>query len=432
MNSGWGVERWRLFSLLVVILVLGGLTGAWLIATILPTGLYIGWQMLQLYRLDKWLENGYKPGHYPNSSGVWESIITQVIKLRKQDRRHKKNLTKVAKGYRNAIKALPDAAIVVNRSFEIEWLNQTAEQFFGLHAKQDIGQAITNLIRTPEFSHYLTTPRQKPLEIEAPGSPGMVLSLRIVRYGQNQRLILGRDISEPLRARRALQAFVSNASHELRTPLTVTSGYIEMLQDDPDTPESFRQPLAQLNEQTQRMTALINDLLTLSKLEGGDLKSDEGQLLDVAAMLRQAVQYMHNSGITQQHSIKLDTDSNLGMLGIEGDVISVYSNLIENACKYTPPDTEIKIRWWKDSSGKACLQVSDSGPGFDAGSANEITQRFYRLNNQATSATEGTGLGLAIVKYAAMRHGGKLDIKSQPGIGSRFTVSFPATRSRAI
>jgi two-component system phosphate regulon sensor histidine kinase PhoR len=180
------------------------------------------------------------------------------------------------------------------------------------------------------------------------------------------------------------------------------------------------------------MTELINDLLTLSKLEGGVLDVDEGQMLDVAAMLAQALQNMLDGRITQKHKIILDIDQDLGLLGIEGDIISIYSNLIENACKYTPSNTDIQVKWWQDKSGEACLQVTDNGPGFDASAANDITQRFSRLNNQTTSATEGTGLGLAIVKHAVMRHGGNLDIESQPGKGSQFTVCFPASRSHTI
>ncbi len=428
MNSAWRVERWRLVAMLTAILILGSLSGQWIIAIALPAAVYIAWQLRQAYQLEKWLHRGYKPGKVPDSSGVWESIISEILRIRKQDRKYKKRLAGAAKGYRNTVKALPDAAVVVNQALEIEWANPFAEQLFGIRLERDSGQRITNLIRAPEFLDYLNHPGSKGLEIEAPGQAGSMLSVRVVHYGKKQRLILGRDISEPLQARNALKAFISNASHELRTPLTVTSGYIDLLQSDPDMAEHCHVPLQQLRDQTDRMTELINDLLTLSQLEVRPLRADEGQCIDMGRLLYQLEQNLQDAGISAKHQITLDIDSSLGILGIEQEIISIANNLLENACKYTPAGSQIQLSWSQNSSGEACLKVSDNGPGFSATLIPDLTRRFYRIQNTSTSDIDGTGLGLAIVKHAVVRHGGTLSIQSQIGRGAQFTAQFPTFR----
>lgn len=431
MNNPWVTERRRLIALVSVMLVSGLLSGLWALSILIPASIYIGWLLLQLYRLEQWLSQGFKPRKVPDSSGAWDSIIVQILGIRKKDKTLQKKLAKMAKGYRNTVKALPDAAIVVNQDLEIEWVNQTAERYLGINSKQDIGYRITNLIRIPEFNQYLASPGHKPLEIELPDGPNMTLSLRVIRYGRDQRLILGRDISERIQSRNALRAFVSNASHELRTPLTVTSGYIQLLEADPSLPEHLRAPVEQLREQSEHMTSLINDLLTLSQLEGDMLADYEGRSVNLAALISQFIQDLQISGMDSGHSIACQLDASLAIRGVERELISIYTNLIENALKYTPPGTQVSISWQKGSDGQPCLTVSDDGPGFSRQHLPQLTQRFYRIDSPESAHMEGTGLGLAIVKHAVIHHGGSLAIDSEPGKGAEFRVCFPAQRAVA-
>ena len=225
---------------------------------------------------------------------------------------------------------------------------------------------------------------------------------------------------------------MSNASHELRTPLTVTSGYIDLLQTDPDMPVHCQAPLQQLREQTDRMTQLINDLLTLSQLEGRPLLPEEGHNIDVPALLSQMTQNMQDAGISRNHRIELQVEPKLGLSGIEREFCSICTNLLENAFKYTPSASLITLKWAQSESGSPCLECADNGPGFAAAVIPDLSRRFYRINNQLTADTEGTGLGLAIVKHAVIHHGGHLDITSQPGQGATFKACFPAFRRRKL
>lgn len=429
MRRSWVIERRRILALVATILILGTLSSYWAISILLPVIVYIGWQLVQFYRLEEWLLRGFKPRDVPQSSGVWESIISQILVIRKKDKALQKRLTKTAKGYRNTVKALPDATIVVNHNLEIEWSNQIAERYLGINAKRDLGYRITNLIRDPSFVEYLAKPGSKALEFVAPNHHDMTLSIRVIQYGQDQRLILGRDISERIQMRNALRAFISNASHELRTPLTVTSGYIDLIQDDPSLPNHMREPVEQLREQSRHMTQLINDLLVLSQLEGDTLAEYEGRSVNVPSLLSQLIENMNNSGISREHRIELEINQALGVRGVKHEILSICSNLVENAIKYTPPQTLITVNWDSNEKGQPCFKVRDNGPGFGTEHIPHLTQRFYRIDNQQTLPDEGTGLGLAIVKHAVMHHGGWLDISSQPDEGAEFTVCFPKSRA---
>jgi two-component system phosphate regulon sensor histidine kinase PhoR len=127
-----------------------------------------------------------------------------------------------------------------------------------------------------------------------------------------------------------------------------------------------------------------------------------------------------------QITVVLETGANL--LGEEAEVLSAFSNLVDNAVKYTPQTGSIRLRWWLESTGEACFAVSDTGPGIAAEHVPRLTERFYRADAGRARSAGGTGLGLAIVKHVLLHHGGSLRIESEPGKGSTFTCVFPVRR----
>ena len=130
----------------------------------------------------------------------------------------------------------------------------------------------------------------------------------------------------------------------------------------------------------------------------------------------------------RRHRLQLQADPHLKLKGSEAELRSAFSNLIFNAVKYSPDESEISIRWWSDEQG-AHLAVQDSGIGIEAKHLPRLTERFYRVDASRASHTGGTGLGLAIVKHVLLRHRGRLDISSTPGKGSTFTCHFPASQA---
>ena len=260
--------------------------------------------------------------------------------------------------------------------------------------------------------------------VEAPHRDGLMLSLQLVPYGQDQRLLIARDVTELHRLDRVRRDFVANASHELRTPLTVFNGYLEGLLEDATAQEDpLRGPLQAMHEQAARMATLVNQLLTLSRL---DEQADPGQFepVDMPALLRR-LQAQAERLADSPLQLELEVDDALWLRGIPSDLHSVAANLINNAVKYTPAEGCVRIVWHRVTQG-AELAVSDTGPGIAPEHLPRLTERFYRVDAGRARPTGGTGLGLAIVKHALQRHHSELQIDSTPGQGSRFSAVFPA------
>jgi two-component system phosphate regulon sensor histidine kinase PhoR len=246
-----------------------------------------------------------------------------------------------------------------------------------------------------------------------------------VPYGEGQQLLLVRDVSRQVRLEAMRKDFVANASHELRSPLTVVSGYLETLGQDPALDPELRAPVAEMRRQAERMTSIIRDLLALSRLEETD-EVVAGEPIDVAAlmaMLRKDVL----ARTEHPREVNVRVESAAQLLGNEPEVHSAFSNLVDNAAKYTPAQGTIEMRWWTNDAG-AHFSVTDNGIGIQAEHIPRLTERFYRADPGRSRATGGSGLGLAIVKHVLQRHAATLEIQSSLGSGSTFTCHFPPRR----
>lgn len=425
MNRGpWLYVAARFAALLAAAVLLGYLFGhpfAWLSAVLLG---YLGWHLWHLWQLESWLRR--KLGEPPRDApGLWGGVFAQLHRLRLQSRARKKRLARVLKEFRKSTQALPDAGVVLDKDHAIAWLNAAAERLLGLQP-EDRGQRIDNLLRAPEFGEFLRKagPGQV-LRLTSPVDENIKLSLQLVPYGETQRLLLAKDITHEMRLETVRRTFVANASHELRSPLTVISGYLDSLAEDPELAEHWREPVGEMARQSERMRRIIDDLLTLSRLEAS-APDAERERVDVAGMLavlrKEALARPERPAAVE---LQLETDARL--LGVESEIYSAFANVIGNALKYTPADGRVTIRWYLDG-GQACMSVADTGVGIPAEAIPRLTERFYRVDKSRDRATGGTGLGLAIVKHVLQRHGARLEIKSRLGEGSTFTCRFPADR----
>lgn len=433
MSKALASEYWRLLFVIVAIVVVGLLTGLWLLAILIPTALYIGWNLLQLNSLERWLREGANKSGAPAAGGAWGEIVQHLYRRQHAAARSKKRLSKMLKQFNTTVSALPDATVILDANYDIEWVNKSALAVLGIDRKRDIGQRVDNLIRHPHFQQMLSnkSKKKRSLEMPSPVTPSATLAVRLVRYGKKGEhyLLLARDITEQIEIQKTRKAFIANASHELRTPLTVISGYLEILQSVPDLSEELRAPVRMAAEQATRMEHIIADLLELSRLESTEIAQGEGTSVDMPALLKKISSGFTLAGDNSAHLINLDLDDGLMIYAREEEVDSVAMNLIGNAVKYSPPGSVIEVRWYQNSAGQICLDVEDQGYGIAPEHLAHVTERFYRADAGRSRETGGTGLGLAIVKHIMSRHGGHLHIDSALGEGSTFRACFPGSRA---
>lgn len=428
MQQALNFERYRWMCTLAAAILVGGLTGYWVTSMALAgfgLAAYNSWRGLQVAQ---WLSGTAREP--PIYNGLWAFVNSQVHHERRNNQRHRREISRLLKRYRDSAEALPDAAVLLDNQRQIQWANYKAHLLLGVDGTADRGHRIDNLLRDPKVQclFRLHEPDNQ-AHIRSPLDERVHLTLRLSRYGEGA-LLVAQDVSTIVAAQEMRQTFVANASHELRTPLTVVAGHLELLMDEPNLASTAEQSLRSANREAKRMLAIVEDLLTLSGLENTQLNDDQCDQIDlaseIAGFLEATEKAVHYAG----QRIDLDLDPNLALWGRSTEAMSVVNNLVNNAIRYTEPDGEITIRWATDDLGRPVFSVQDNGAGIAEEHLARLTERFYRVDAGRSRDAGGTGLGLSIVKHILNRHGGELLISSALGRGSTFSAQFPANRAR--
>lgn len=323
--AAWHKELTIALLLFVLVIIIGGITGWFLHLTLLLVSGLLIHQLIQIHRFEKWL--GKMPGGaYPKATGIWEEIYYHVYRMRKNNKKRKKKLSKMIDQFRQSTEALPDAAVVLGKNDEIEWTNKAAREVFGLH-QSDKGQRIPNLVRFPEFIRYINSENySEPVLVPSPVNHHMTLSVRIIPYGAGLRLLLAQDVTQLKMMERMRKDFVANVSHELRTPLTVLKGYLETLQDIDDGHSSvLTNSFQQMYGQTERMQHLVDDLLLLTRLESQQKKAT---CVNVPELLNQICK---EGDMLSVGRVQLNLETDVHILGDEQELRSAFTNLLSNA-----------------------------------------------------------------------------------------------------
>ncbi len=421
MNRGLDQRRLLKKLLLVysLVVVIGLLTDKLLLLLCITMALNLAWHYFNMFQLYRWLDETRRITP-PDSRGTWGGIFNAFYRQLKRYRQRQKDLRGVIESFRSGAEALPDAAVVLRYDFTIQWCNRKAVRLLGLRWPDDHGQHIGNLIRHPSFVEFIHTGDfSHPMELPSPLHLNKTLEFRVMPYSENQYLIVARDITQLRQLEGMRSQFVANVTHELRTPLTVLRGYLEMLDPEEPSPMMWKRAQPRMVEQAHRMNNLVNQLLTLSKIEVAS-EPDFTQEVDIPSMLGMVQEEAIALSGERKHAFTFDIDQNLWCLGDSTQLRSAISNLVYNAVHYTPAGGEIRVSWKKDEQGNGCFAVQDTGIGIPQESINRLTERFFRIDKARSRETGGAGLGLAIVKHALSHHGSQLRIKSEEGVGSTF------------
>jgi two-component system phosphate regulon sensor histidine kinase PhoR len=379
-------------------------------------------------QLRAWLRGGQdQPA--PRDTGLWGELGYRVERsLRLRERETAQEQTRLQQ-FLSAIEASPNGVMMLDANDQITWCNSRAADDFGIDPERDRLQRVTNLVRAPAFVAHLQLGKLDEPVVFASPKGRATLSVLVRPYGEGMKLVLSQDITERERTDAMRRDFVANVSHEIRTPLTVLAGFVETLATVPLTAIEHPRVLTLMRQQTDRIQSLVSDLLTLAQLEGSP-RPDADRWVTIDTML-QSVLVDAQALSCGRHRIALEAQAGCQVAGVEAELSSAMANLVSNAVRYTPDGGTIDIHWRiRDSDGCAEYEVRDSGIGIAREHLPRLTERFYRVDGSRSRDTGGTGLGLAIVKHVAQRHGGELDIQSEPGKGSSFKLVFPAARVR--
>jgi two-component system, OmpR family, phosphate regulon sensor histidine kinase PhoR len=425
MPAAWSFALARLVTIIAASALVGWIYGRVELTVSLALAAYLGLHLSRLYRLDRWLRRR-RTESPPDFHGVWGDVVALIMRIYRRKQFHKRRIVQLFREFRRMTSAMPDGVVVLGAEREIQWFNRNAAHLLRLRRKVDFGQRVDNLVRHPDFVRYLADGDfAVPVTVRSTVDSEVHLALQIVSYGTGQQLLLVRDVTRQIRLEAMRKDFVANASHELRSPLTVITGYVDTLADDPDVDPLWRGPLEEMRRQSERMRAVVDGLIELSRLEATTGEAEE-QPVDVGGMLalirREALALERRPAV-----IELALETGVRLLGSESELHSIFSNLVTNAVKYTPDGGRIDIVWRADPTG-AEFTVRDTGVGIAAEHIPRLTERFYRADPSRNRATGGSGLGLAIVKHALQRHGATLEIASVEGKGSTFSCHFPGRR----
>jgi two-component system phosphate regulon sensor histidine kinase PhoR len=378
-------------------------------------------------RLIRWL-HGTQQNQAPRDNGFWGELAYRVersLRVRTQAIEFERRRLEQ---FLSAMDASPNGIVLLDANDQIDWCNKVAADHFGLDPVRDRRQRVTNLVRTPAFVAYLQEGRfSEAVSLTGPLNRS-TLSVLARPFGDGMKLVLSQDITERERNDAMRRDFVANVSHEIRTPLTVLAGFVETMDTLPLTPAERRRVLSLMTQQTDRIQSLVSDLLVLAQIEGSP-RPPADRWLAVPALFKH-VEHDATTLSAGRHTLSFTVPDNAEIAGSDTELLSAIGNLVGNAVRYTPAEGRIDVSWTWREDGSACVDVLDTGVGIAREHLPRLTERFYRVDSSRSRDTGGTGLGLSIVKHVVQRHGGEIDIDSEPGKGSRFRLVFPAARVR--
>ncbi len=341
------------------------------------------------------------------------------------------------------VDTIPDLLIMVDRSISIVRTNSSARLRFGQSlAAKPLSEIIDDDNLARSIAEVMSDFKGRETEIYVPEPINSYFRAKIERFPSHSRggiaaIITLHDITELKRTEQMRADFVANASHEIRTPLASLIGFIETLQGPAknDT-QAMEQFLAIMADQAARMRKLVNDLLSLSKIEMSvnSLPTGKVRVPDMLAQVRKNTEWQAKKKNVQ---IIIEADENLPAIrGDESELQQVVQNLVENSLKYGNSDSEVRVnarisekfprdRNFLGHKSVMMISVTDQGEGIPQEHLTRLTERFYRVNTVRSRKIGGTGLGLAIVKHIVNRHRGAFHIDSVVGKGSTFTVYLP-------
>ncbi len=394
---------------------------------------------------------------HPSITGPEEiHIVSQALKSMSTSLQERiQTITGQKQELQSILNGMVEAVILLDGNLTIREINPAAGQLIKQSYREAVGKSLLQVLHNSEMYDFATealgssTPLEKTMSMPEELDPAKLSSRPSAKAGrqihlqihasavtqelvengftkQMKRVVLVlNDITRMKNLERIRKDFVANVSHELKTPITSIKGFTEtLLEGALEDEEAGRQFVSIIRDQSDRLVAIIEDLLSLSRLEQHEEGSVEREYATISGILSGAVQACSSRAQEKETNIEVACPEEMQIYGNSLLIEQALVNLIDNSVKYSPPFTKIEIVC-RDSGEGVYITVKDNGPGIPQKDLSRIFERFYRVDKTRSRELGGTGLGLAIVKHIVISHGGEVDVESELGGGSDFSMFFP-------
>jgi len=368
------------------------------------------------------------------SRGEWYQLDLALNKISKDLKQRKADVAKERSELEAVITAANDAILAVDREMSIRYYNAPMAHMFDQKDEGHWGKKLKEVIRNQTvleaFSNALQNQTPQFIQVSqelAVDSNVHYFQVSVSPFFDEKKsktrgaVAIFHDITEHKKIEKIRVDFVANASHELKTPLTSIQGFLSVIRDSCVDKKELQESFDIVENNLERLNRLVVDLLELSKIES--LENVKREDLNIKDMTETILSDLGQEIRAKGHTISCEYLIEITKTSKEL-VEHIMINLIENAIKYCPPGSQIKIKWLHDH-GFTLLKVKDNGPGIESYHQRRIFERFYRIREGGDPSIGGTGLGLSIVRNSAQRLGGHVDVKSAPGLGSEFICYLP-------
>jgi len=367
-------------------------------------------------------------------AGLLVGILLTTVAVGLRGRRHRLEapvaVTRVERAESmpadTVLQLLPTAAVLVDRDDRVRLANAAAVSMGVVRGFSVVVPELSQLVRA---ARRTATTQTAELSLDSGGFPRRVMAVgaRAQPLDDGDVALVVDDLTESRRVESVRRDFVANVGHEIKTPVGALTLLAEAALDAKDDPEAVQHFLGRMQREASRLSRLVQELLDLSRLQGGERPPDPVEV-PVDAVVEEAVDRARNVADVKRINIVRGGDTGLVVSGSEPQLVTALSNLLDNAVAYSAEQTQVAVGV-HSRDGIVEIAVKDQGIGIAELDQERIFERFYRVDPARSRATGGTGLGLAIVKHIVGNHGGEVSVWSQPGAGSTFTIRLPAVVS---
>ena len=364
----------------------------------------------------------------PLDNETYDELAPFLTRIAKQKRQLSKNLKKL-RGKQEELTIITnnmnEGLVLLNGQQNVLFINESAAKIFGFSAKDVIGRNILTVDRAQEVQDLLQKVSQAGKGEGLYEKDGHFYQLSGSSVNGSGSVILIYDVTEKMTAEKLRREFSANVSHELKTPLQSILGYAEIMKNGLVKDEDKQRFLERIHAEAGNMIELIQNIMELSRLDENKTL-DEFEDVDLLKLAQSVTLRLKHKAQTKGVTLNV-SGSSACVCGVQSILSEVLYNLVDNSIKYNKDNGKVDVKV-QDASEEVTVSVSDTGIGIGAADRERVFERFYRADKSHSKEIGGTGLGLSIVKHGVLFHKGRVELESEPGVGTTITFVLPKKR----